>query len=117
MTETSEVLYRAADLIEERGWVRDGGWVMYDEPGSPVCIEGAIQAAAGFPAMMCGGTYRIRAAVTACPAYRAVCAYLGDPVELYHWNDREDRTASEVVEVLRAVAVIEAARENALVTA
>lgn len=56
-----------------------------------------------------------------CPAYMAVSGYLDrtplPPVAplkdaLWQWNDAPDRTASEVIEVLRACALIESAREE-----
>jgi len=124
MTElrTSEVLHRAADLIEKRGWTQgSGGWG--DSPGSStLCIEGGIAAAVGVtnPAGFARNAFRD------CPAYRAVADYLAPQVSaspfvakafhkdgIYVWNDDADRTASEVVEVLRAAAAIEAAKEDA----
>ncbi|HJR88945.1 MAG TPA: hypothetical protein VJ782_02165, partial [Aeromicrobium sp.] len=58
-------------------------------------------------------------------AKRAVEAYLNladIPVAhggryLWNWNDQPGRTASEVVEVLRATAIIEAAKEDAALLA
>lgn len=116
---TSEVLNRAADLIERQGWVTGTGWPTVDREDAPLCLEGGIMAALGL---------RIDAEedddVEGCPAYRAVHDYLelrdardldGWPVvPLWMWNDDREH-ASEVIEVLRAVAVIEAARENASV--
>jgi hypothetical protein len=110
---TSEVLNTAADLIEERGWaVGSEGW------GSPdgLCVEGALLAALGI-----AEDDGHRLALYQCPAYAAVTAYLDlDPSPalcpisdtLWGWNDRGSRTAAEVIEVLRACAVIEAAREE-----
>ena len=120
---TSEVLNRAADLIEERGWACGKGW---SAEGGPLCIEGAIAAALG------ADGHAIRTTNT-CPAGAAVREYLelGEYTAtkggLWYWNDelRWDRelgtvvtvrTANEVVEVLRATAVIEAAREQETVT-
>jgi len=110
MTTTSEVLNRAADLIEERGWATGvTGWRV----GGRLCLEGGIIAAIG------GATAADQPLAWACPAYAAVGDYLGRPAlsvcgdrELWKWNDRPERTASEVVEVLRACAVIEASRER-----
>lgn len=113
-TPTSEVLYRAADLIEERGWQKGGdGWV--GGASDPLCLEGGIQAAAGISDNFL---------VDRCPAYRAVFDYLGaeactlrykeytSRIRLYVWNDASARTADEVIATLRAAAVIEAAKEN-----
>ena len=111
---TSEVLNRAADMIEERGWVRGKGWGP-DDGG--LCLEGALIAASGLSAAI----GKRLAVYTQCPAYDAVVAYLGkDPQPriapivdtLWAWNDARSEV-TEVIEVLRAVAVIEAARENA----
>ncbi len=37
---------RAADLIQERGWEQYGGWLAATLDAGPLCIEGAIMAAA-----------------------------------------------------------------------
>jgi hypothetical protein len=49
----------------------------------------------------------------ACPAYKAVHEYLGlDPYRsLYQWNDTTG-TKEKVIETLRTVAVLEAAKED-----
>jgi len=121
----SETLNRAAVLIEERGWRKGaGGWpgVGSDESGKSLCLEGGIMAALG-------GTYSSlpMREFWACPAYVAVRDHLGlsDAMEpnvwgttkvpadpMWRYNDARGRTASEVIEVLRATAVIEAARET-----
>lgn len=110
---TSEVLNRAADLIEERGWVQgvDG---MIADGCSPLCLEGGIAAAIGADMHAGAGPYPPKYFyddVEECPAWAAVTSYLS--LRPYVWNDNEGRTAAEVVEVLRAVALIEAAKENA----
>lgn len=126
---TSEVLNLAADLIEERGWTYGRGW----EGDGPLCLEGAIGAAAGLHGL--DNIY----ALWACPAAKAVQSYLdnvlrvGEP--LFRWNDSlrfgrnpdgtiefrwvggspeaaDEFASSRVIEVLRATAVIEAARES-----
>jgi hypothetical protein len=123
---TSDVLNKAADLIEERGWVKGEGWVTDLTPdGAPLCLEGGIQAALGMRVKSDTGDDRKFAPLLQCPAYRAVSTYLDrehagvEPCEvgftgqpLYWWND-ERETADEVIATLRAVAVIEAAREEA----
>jgi hypothetical protein len=123
---TSEVLNRAADLIEERGWVGRGGQGWTDDAGSPLCIEGAISAAMGTAIYAYGG---FTSAPNRCPAGLAVREHLGlgpyvgvsTSRALFAWNDElrlvngefvSVRTQAEVVEVLRAAAVIEAAREQ-----
>lgn len=110
---TSEVLYEAANLIEFRGWAgreveSSQAWGV-DDVTSPICLEGGIIAAMG------GEDVVPIVQVDKCPAYRAVHRYLELPSNqrLYHFNDARDRTAAEVIEVLRAAAVIEAAKERA----
>lgn len=109
MTTTSETLNRAADLIEERGWTFGEGWPIYNRDTSSLCLEGGIMAAQG----MAAETHDYEKAVIRCPAYLAVLSHLdsGFPY-LFQWNDRKGRTAAEVIEVLRACALIEAARED-----
>ena len=125
--QTSEVLNRAADLIETHGWVRGAdGWAHAPEHVGSLCLEGGIDAAMG-------GIYdRTVGEFVNCPAYRAVAAYLTAPegadymesyidtylevqiptMRLWRWNDAYPKDASEVIEVLRAAAVIEAVRET-----
>lgn len=114
---TSEVLDLAADTIQERGWTHvgedwGGGWKVdvWGRDGGPVCIEGAIGAVIGCnPAFMCES-------VNNCPAGIAVKEYLGIApwATLYDFNDEPGRTAEEVIEVLRATAAVERAKEESL---
>ncbi|HJR88969.1 MAG TPA: hypothetical protein VJ782_02285 [Aeromicrobium sp.] len=111
---TSEILNKAADLIEEQeGWTSGSGWPGEAEYGGSetggLCLEGGIMAALGIKfGQRWDDTFKT------CPAVHAVNAYLERPAghALYGWNDMPGRTADEVVEVLRAAAVIEAAREE-----
>lgn len=123
---TSEVLNKAADLIEERGWAAGGGWItsVTVDQVTPVCLEGGVMGAMGLVAPPRLSNADLVGLWT-CPAYKAVSDYLGldstprtdvdgEPTEpLWRWNDHTSRSASEVVEVLRATALIEQARENA----
>ena len=114
---TSEVLNRAADLIEERGW-RQGpaGWD--DREGSRLCLEGGILAAIGSSFE----SIDLHEWFMGCPAYAAVANYLEMPSgrdvpghdnrAIWRFNDEFGRTQAEVVETLRACAVIEASRER-----
>jgi hypothetical protein len=116
---TSEILDLAADVVEQRGWTT-GSWNNAVE-GAPVCIEGGIAAAMGWEVNLgvCGNeTYR---EFQACPAYVAVKEYLGITGEyLYFWNDAvavegtefvSAHSQQEVIEVLRAAAAVERAKE------
>jgi hypothetical protein len=119
MERTSEVLNRAADLIEERGWAQGPAWDWYGD-GSALCLEGAIGIAAGIPTE--STTWQPH---NECPAGVAVREYLGlaavapyprtvrdGSQPLWTWNDEATRTAAEVIEVLRAAALIEQAKEQ-----
>jgi hypothetical protein len=115
---TSEILNTAADLIEKNGWVgpghsEDSNWGLGGENLS-MCLEGGILAATGFD-MTKTESEAIESdefeRLIACPAYVAVQNYLNLDYEIWQWNDTEGRTMEEVIEVLRATAVIEQARE------
>jgi hypothetical protein len=122
---TSEILNKAADLIEERGWGTGGDTWYFGDDEAPLCIEGGMMAAMG---LVFGAAEGDEPGATdvlyACPAYRAVHEYLGldENRPLYSWNDSWDtkldgstensRTKEEVIETLRTVAVIEAAKED-----
>ena len=115
---TANVLHRAADLIEERGWTQatagDPGadpWGGGSGSAAPVCIEGGILAALGVDTE--GDLPPLD--FIHCTAYKAVQTYLGLPDSelVFHWNDETGRTASEVIETLRAAAAIEQARHDA----
>lgn len=120
MRKTSEVLNKAADLIEQYGWRglaqegdEDGG--AWGGIGKPMCLEGGILAALGVRTDE--GRYPDegfpRSDFQACPSYRAVQQYLGGLADVWVWNDVPHRTKEEVIEVLRACAVIEEAKEKA----
>ena len=99
---TSEQLNRAADILERRGWQQGGGWHDLSTHTGPLCIQGAFAVVMGVDS---GIGYR-------CAGMLAVMDYLGLRMGLFSWNDMPGRTAAEVVEVLRACAVIEASRER-----
>jgi hypothetical protein len=116
MTEipTSEVLNRAADLIEERGWGTGPASVM---GVGGACLIGAMYAAAH--GAFSKDDVSPYAWVGLCDAGRAVYQHVRDrddyidrPSDIWHWNDTRAQGAKEVVEVLRACAVIEASRER-----
>lgn len=101
---TSEVLNTAVEVIRERGWAR-GSWGFGD---GPLCIEGAIVVGSG----VTGTPLARQLAAEGCPAVEAVRDYL-DGQEPFLWNDDRGRTAAEVIEVLRAAALVEHAKEQA----
>jgi hypothetical protein len=107
---TSEVLNRAADLIEERGWTKGtGGWPGHRNHCGPLCLEGGLLATLGVdwsdPSAVCDAQYT--------HAWKAMADYVGrTPLFLFMWNDVQGRTQAEVIEVLRAAALIEQAKEH-----
>ena len=92
--QTSEVLNLAADLIQKKGHWKGGQW------DGGTCAANAITDSQGN--------------VSNLEPYHALCGYLGksDIGDIFEWNDAPGRTAAEVIEVLRACAVIEAARQE-----
>lgn len=137
MTElrTSEVLDLAADEIQRRGWAWGGNAEHGDDPwgfkGGSVCLEGAIFAVLGWSEIEMSATGGVFGLYGTCPAYRAVADYLGGryvpespnlvegewanmPERLFGWNDRDERTADEVIALLRAAAAVERAKEESL---
>lgn len=109
---TSEVLDLAADMIEKYGWVQGiEGW---DKGyGAGLCLEGGIVAALGRSLGSSPNRITMRE-MWACPAYKAVQGYLGVRPPLWWWNDDLSRTKEEVIEVLRAAAAVERAKEESL---
>lgn len=99
MTEaTSAILNKAADLIEERGWVGTNG-EGWEVDGAPLCIEGAISAAMGAPLSQ----------------VKPPNAKWNDALR-YNFGTGDfipARTAEQVIATLRAAALIEATKENA----
>lgn len=124
---TSEVLNKAADLIEQHGWATGSGAWHFGDHKQRYCLEGGIMAALGIEF---GGNHRVDGVevgaleyLRTCPAYAAVEEYLleagelaimpdGTPQELWSWNDRRGDTAERVIGVLRATALLEAVKEN-----
>ena len=100
----SEVLYRAADRIEWFGHLKGAAiGPEGDYRTAPTCAVGAISVTT-LPDVELGRR-----------AADALSAHLGRGI--VDWNDEDERTADEVVEALRAAAVIEAAKETAVVPA
>jgi hypothetical protein len=113
---TSEILNKAADLIEERGWTQQSDdndpWGGGATGTAPVCIEGGILAAMGL-GYEGNSPSGVHGELRKCPAYKAVMEHLGYTPwgNLYLYNDTPGRTAEEVIGTLREVAKIEAEKE------
>lgn len=114
--QTSEILHKAADLIEERGWGTGSETWGYVDFASPLCIEGAIGAAMGKVVNVPGDDGIWPQDIQTCPAGKAVSEFLGERRRstgwLCHWNDTRARNAAEVIEVLRGAAAVQQLRET-----
>lgn len=105
----SEQLDAAADLIEERGWIKGpAGWGYHRDGG--LCIEGAILG-------VLNTTWSARGEETllSCPMYKAVADFvnLDEGMRLYTWNDYHAISQNHVVAVLRTTAALERLAERA----
>ena len=111
---TSEVLNRAADLIEQRGWAQGAGW-QATTPTTPLCAEGAIRAVAVDHEAEQVAVARVseHLGLPATFPYRHSDLMTWDCRYLWVWNDVAPVEATEVIAVLRAAALVEAAKENA----
>lgn len=115
-TETADILDEAANVIERNGWIQ-GDYVNQRQiedgkgPGDcACCARGAINTAAG------GSPYNDYLLV-AIEASNAVETWLtnsgaiGETLSLVEWNDKDGRTADDVITALRGAA--QAERERA----
>lgn len=112
---TSEILNRAADLIERYGWTKigdDPGVNPWGGAGKPMCLEGGILAAMGLEPTASGLGDEQDYILTNCSAYKAVQAYLETSDRLYIYNDRYAESARDVIGVLRGAALVEAVKEQ-----
>lgn len=99
---TSEVLYGAADHIERYGHHKGSGYAdTSDIRHSPACSIGAINLAV---IDLNRDDAEIRHM-----AQDAIRDYLGQMIT--DWNDAPERTAEQVIEVLRRVALVEQVKE------
>lgn len=98
---TADILDRAADLIEERGWHQ--GWYVND--CGQLCIRGAMLVAVGIEPPqkdMPWPDHSGEANASWQEATDEMDEYLDDLAE--RWNDAPERTKEEVVSTLRAAA-------------
>lgn len=102
-----EVLARAADIIEERGWRQ--GWFVDPDTGC-VCAVGAMHVAVGLPPdasiYTSENSPEWQLADAAWETFgRWLASKTGKPSESAGgWNDHPSRTQAEVVAALRAAA-------------
>lgn len=106
---TAEILNKAADVIEERGWHK-GDFVSsvgFDGSGC-VCVLGAINVAVGevpYAVFEIGDRDERTDAARVLAEYLGLVLRDGDVTEVGdRWNDAEGRTKDEVVAALREAA-------------
>lgn len=99
---TSEILTRAADLIDKRGHAKR----TYQSPDGALCVRGAIVKAVSLRFSFKRSSLTPAAATVAITALRRHVGFL--PAGEISWNDAPERTKAEVVTALRGAA--EAAR-------
>lgn len=89
-----EILLRAADILEEHGWVQ--GQIGYD--GEGYCAFGAMIKALA--------TVNHMGLDDAMMKLGNAVATIGSPFDsaIFRWNDREDRTKEQVISKMREVA-------------
>lgn len=107
---TSEILDKAADVIERNGWYQ-GGFVQVERgrapAESPCCVMGAINIAEGDDPL----SSIISAAMEALAEHLGVDLDAWDPdcedYPLGQWNDKVAESAGEAIGALRAAAASE----------
>lgn len=107
----SEVLYGAADHIDGFGHRKFGLHGDGDPETAPACALGAIIVAAGL-----AGNDRAPGKPEVWRAAALLRVHCGLTDSIADWNNAPDRTAEQVIETLRAAAIIEAAKETATFT-
>lgn len=111
---TSEILTKAADIIEAQGWVKGEQGTVVGE--GPKCLMGAVAQAAGmttFPAAWRDQEHYSYTGLYDHPAGKALVEHMGvaDSDHLWKFNDAAEGV-NDVLEVLRAAALVEAGRED-----
>lgn len=111
---TSEILTKAADIIEDQGWVKGAAGTIVGD--GPKCLMGAVGQAAGittFPAAQDDQEHYSCVGIYDHPAGKALVEHMGvaDSDHLWKFNDAAEGV-NDVLEVLRAAALIEAGRED-----
>ncbi|HEY1243263.1 MAG TPA: hypothetical protein VGF29_00395 [Hyphomicrobiaceae bacterium] len=110
--ETSEILFKAADVIVQRGWWNKGWMPDGENPRTcPVCVLAAINVAAGRNPD--AGIYLDPAAEDAA---LALAIHLGEEADEFSvteivgetWNDGTCETAEQAISALREAAQAEA---------
>lgn len=102
-----------AAAILEGHWTRGLWYSPHEEEGVEVfCLEGGLAAALGIDVtQLSAGTWE-RATLFTCPVYEAVADTVAETLhgyalaagELADWNDHQDRTEQEVLDILHATA-------------
>lgn len=95
-----EILLRAVEVLDERGWAQ-GGLGMYPQAGVGFCILGAVAHAANAPLRDSGFSFG--------PQYdylvpNAILGTTHDLADAFTWNDTDARDKEHVQTVLRRLA-------------
>lgn len=100
IVDNDTVLLRAADLIEERGHTKGGKGMPWNaDHNGRLCILGAILEARRELGIPIPSRFDFEAAQESAGLVLGCTAF-----EAWHWNDRHDTTAADVVARLRAEA-------------
>jgi hypothetical protein len=97
----SSILDQTADVIQQCGWNRGGGWWNGTQIHGRLCVEGALQKVLNLP------NDRVnREELVMHPAYKFLQEFLGfrPTVVLHQWNDDYVRSGNEVIATLRHAA-------------
>lgn len=88
LDEVGKVLLRAADNLRRFGWIQE---LWCNDNG--MCARMAIRFGTNSPSVIEG-------------AYKTLAKHLrlADPIDIIEWNDRDGRTAEEVISALQAAA-------------
>jgi hypothetical protein len=103
-SDTADVLRKAADVIDQRGWCQGSFVPPNSDPlTAPVCAEAAISVAGGVLPFGRGfASAGVDAAIAARAARRVFRHRVQRPIS--DWNDEPERTAEQVTAELRACA-------------
>lgn len=116
MTDIAKTLDTAVEMIEQYGWRRGDGWVHDTNHAGNICLEGAIQLAAGIVAIPeededghQSFPNAIYEPLWNCPAYIAVHDELIEREELADmeskiWEFNDSHDAQTVIKLLKDVA-------------
>ena len=104
--QTSEVLNKAGDHVQQYGHIKGTGHGPGDMRFAPACVIGAVR-------VVTLDLLHLDRDTAYAAGLDAMRRYMPRGVCIPDWSDAPERTADDVVAAFRAAALIEAARENA----